>query len=70
MIFNQPIPQDLGFVDRTDPANRFKLEIEHFADHVLRGDRNTKYPIEQAVQMQQMLQGIYDSAAAGREIVL
>ena len=28
MIFNQPIPQDLGFVDRTDPANRFKLEID------------------------------------------
>ncbi len=28
MIFNRPIPQDLGFVDRSDPANRFKLEID------------------------------------------
>ena len=28
LIFNQPIPQDLGFVDRTDPENEFKLEIE------------------------------------------
>ena len=28
MIFNQPIPQDLGFVDRTDPENAFKLEVE------------------------------------------
>ena len=28
MIFNRPIPQDLGFVDRSDPENRFKFEIE------------------------------------------
>ena len=28
IIFNQPIPQDLGFVDRTLPANQFKLEID------------------------------------------
>ena len=28
IIFNRPVPQDLGFVDRTDPANLFKLEIE------------------------------------------
>ena len=28
IIFNRPIPQDLGFVDRSDPANLFKLEIE------------------------------------------
>ena len=28
MIFNQPIPQDLGFVDRTKPENRFRLEVE------------------------------------------
>ncbi len=28
MIFNRPIPQDLGFVDRSDPENRFKLEID------------------------------------------
>ena len=28
VIFNNPIPQDLGFVDRTDPANAFKLEVD------------------------------------------
>lgn len=28
IIFNRPIPQDLGFVDRSDPANEFKYEID------------------------------------------
>ncbi|MBR6562445.1 MAG: DNA-directed RNA polymerase subunit beta' [Clostridia bacterium] len=28
LIFNQPIPQDLGFVDRTKPENAFKLEVD------------------------------------------
>ena len=28
IIFNRPIPQDLGFVDRNDPANMFKFEID------------------------------------------
>ena len=27
-IFNEILPQDLGYVDRTDPANRFKLEVD------------------------------------------
>ena len=27
IIFNEPIPQDLGFVDRSDPANAFLQEI-------------------------------------------
>ena len=27
LIFNEKVPQDLGFVDRSDPANAFKLEI-------------------------------------------
>lgn len=27
MIFNEPIPQDLGFVDRTNSENQFNLEI-------------------------------------------
>ena len=50
--------------------NKFLLEIEHFAEHALAGDRNTKYPMEQAVQMQSMLQTIYDSAEAKKEIIL
>ena len=28
IIFNTPIPQDLGFVHRSDPANAFKLEVD------------------------------------------
>ena len=28
VIFNNPIPQDLGFVDRSNPDNAFKLEVE------------------------------------------
>ena len=28
MIFNDPIPQDLGYVDRTNPENMFDLEID------------------------------------------
>jgi len=28
IIFNEPIPQDLGFVDRTDPENSLGLEID------------------------------------------
>ncbi len=28
LIYNEPIPQDLGFVDRSDPAKEFDLEID------------------------------------------
>ncbi len=28
LIFNEPIPQDLGFVDRSVPGNEFSLEID------------------------------------------
>ena len=28
VIFNTPIPQDLGFIDRTDPANLFTPEVD------------------------------------------
>ncbi len=28
IIFNNPVPQDLGFVDRTIPGNEFKLEAD------------------------------------------
>ncbi|MDP4120207.1 MAG: DNA-directed RNA polymerase subunit beta' [Bacillota bacterium] len=31
IIFNRPIPQDLGFVDRSDPENLFLLEIDFLA---------------------------------------
>ena len=28
LIFNEPIPQDLGFVDRSIPGNEFRLEVD------------------------------------------
>jgi len=28
LIFNSKLPQNLGYVDRTDPANAFKLEVD------------------------------------------
>ncbi len=28
LIYNRPLPQNLGFVDRSDPANAFKMEID------------------------------------------
>ncbi len=49
--------------------NRFAAELKHFAECVLEG-KTPKYPLEQAVQMQQMLEAIYDSAKEGKEIVL
>ena len=50
--------------------DKFQLEIEHFADCVLNKNYNTKYPTEQPVNMQRMLQAIYDSAEQGKEIVI
>ncbi|MDE5853074.1 MAG: DNA-directed RNA polymerase subunit beta' [Oscillospiraceae bacterium] len=32
IIFNQPIPQDLGFVDRSNPDEQFNLEIDFKVD--------------------------------------
>jgi len=32
LIYNEPIPQDLGFVDRTDPARVFDLEVDFLVD--------------------------------------
>ena len=37
IIFNEPIPQDLGFVDRSDPENAFKQEISFRVDKKLLG---------------------------------
>ena len=32
VIFNTPIPQDLGFIDRSDPENAFALEVDFLVD--------------------------------------
>lgn len=49
--------------------DKFLAEITHFADCVLH-DKPTRYPIEQAVTMQKMLDAIYESAAQGKEVLL
>ncbi len=37
IIFNDPIPQDLGFIDRTNPDNIFRLEVEGLVGKPLLG---------------------------------
>ena len=37
IIFNEPIPQDLGFIDRDDPENMFRLEVEGLVNKKLLG---------------------------------
>ncbi len=37
IIFNDPVPQDLGFIDRTDPENMFRLEVEGLVGKSLLG---------------------------------
>ncbi len=37
IIFNDPIPQDLGFIDRNDPENMFRLEVEGLVGKSLLG---------------------------------
>ena len=37
VIFNNPIPQDLGFVDRSDPENTFKLEADFLVNKKMLG---------------------------------
>ncbi|NLK21384.1 MAG: DNA-directed RNA polymerase subunit beta' [Epulopiscium sp.] len=32
IMFNEAIPQDIGFVDRNDPNNRFKFEVDFLVD--------------------------------------
>ncbi|MBE6977001.1 MAG: DNA-directed RNA polymerase subunit beta', partial [Ruminococcaceae bacterium] len=32
LIYNEPIPQDLGFVDRNDPNHAFDLEVDFLVD--------------------------------------
>ncbi len=51
------------------PGKSFELEIAHFADCVLTG-APTRFPVDQACDLQRMLQGIYDSARLGREVTL
>lgn len=49
--------------------NRFIKELRHFVTGVL-DNKPLIYPIEQAVMMQAMLNGIYESAVTHKEVVL
>ena len=42
IIFNECIPQDLGFIDRTIPENEFKLEIDFLVSKKTLGEVVTK----------------------------
>ena len=37
VIFNNPIPQDLGFIDRSIPGNEFRLEVEDLVNKKVLG---------------------------------
>ena len=37
VIFNEPVPQNLGFVDRSDPENAFKLEADFLVNKKMLG---------------------------------
>ncbi|MCL2300622.1 MAG: DNA-directed RNA polymerase subunit beta' [Firmicutes bacterium] len=37
IIFNEPIPQDLGFVDRSDPENAFNMEVDFLVNKSMLG---------------------------------
>lgn len=56
-------------IETKSPHTPTYNEIAHFCD-CIRDDTETKFPIGQAVELQRMLQGIYDSARLGKEVVL
>ena len=43
-------------------------EVLHFAECIRSGNRNSRYPIDKAIQMQSILNAIYASSALGREV--
>lgn len=45
-------------------------EIEHFAECIRNNNRSSRYDINQAIQMQTMLNAIYKSAEMGREVII
>ena len=42
IIFNNPIPQDLGYVDRTDPATKFDYEMNPRTLKIASGGKSDK----------------------------
>ncbi|MBE6705401.1 MAG: Gfo/Idh/MocA family oxidoreductase [Ruminococcaceae bacterium] len=57
-------------VIQTAKPNAGTCELGYFARYVAGeiSEEENRYPVEMAVQMQSILQGIYDSAAAGEEV--
>ncbi|MEG0766565.1 MAG: Gfo/Idh/MocA family oxidoreductase, partial [Clostridia bacterium] len=65
--------EDMGYLTDNQPTfipqGMFDVEIDHFLHCVRTGDTPTS-PLAHAVTMQRILQGIYDSAAQGKEVIL
>jgi DNA-directed RNA polymerase beta' subunit len=59
MIFNEAIPQDLGFVDRTKPDSEFDLEIDQLVtDKLLARIVDRAYRLHGNTQTAQMMDRI------------
>jgi len=62
---------ELGYLTDNKPTvakvDYFEQEILHFVDCLANG-KTPMSPIEDGVNVQRMLQGIYDSAAQGKEV--
>lgn len=65
--------EDMGYLTDNSPTvakpDNFYLEIDHFLNCFRTGNA-TKCPLEHGVTVQRMLQGIYDSAKAKKEVIL
>lgn len=57
--------------DQLKPSQEKSMDLEmaHFVECVKNGTE-TRVPIDQAIELQRMLNGIYDSARLGKEIIL
>ncbi len=59
IIFNESIPQDLGFVDRSIPGNEFKMEIDFLVTKKMLGEIIEKcYMVHGATETSVMLDNI------------
>jgi DNA-directed RNA polymerase subunit beta' len=59
IIFNESIPQDLGFVDRSLPENKFKMEIDFLVTKKMLGEIIEKcYMVHGATETSVMLDNI------------
>jgi len=58
-----------GWLPRDAAADCFAIKMRNFVDHVLHG-KPTGAPAEHGLMVQRMLDGIYQSAERGREVII